>query len=166
MVDAMQPDERDQESSVHVTDDPAEEGPALRDASAAAARTARDEAEADATREALADGTPPPIAPDDRITPHLAEGEQLHGLRSSAILKSPGDDRALGYGGTLYLTSSRLVHLGQVMMTVQLADIREISVAAGRLLIELRGGEGFTIEIDRPRVFRTEIAAAMRGSRV
>jgi hypothetical protein len=165
MFDAMELEERDHESSVRATDGPTEEGPALRDAAAAAALTARDEAEADATRARLADGTPPPIAPDDRIKPHLAEREQLHGLRSSAILKSPGEDRALGYGGTLYLTSSRLVHLGQVMMTVQLADIREISVAAGRLMIELRGGEGFTIDVDRPRVFRTEIAAAMRGVR-
>ena len=50
-------------------------------------------------------------------------------------------------------------------MSVQLSDIVEVSLAAERLLISLRDGEGMAIEVDRPRTFRTEIAAAMRAAR-
>jgi len=81
------------------------------------------------------------------------------------MLRAPGDDRALGYGGTLYLTSRRLVHIGQVTVNVQLRDIIETAVAGERLLVTLRDAEGLTLEVDRPRVLRTEIAAAMRAAR-
>jgi hypothetical protein len=50
-------------------------------------------------------------------------------------------------------------------MTVQLSDIVEASIASERLLLSLNGGEGVTIEVDRPRTFRTEIATAMRALR-
>ena len=77
----------------------------------------------------------------------------------------PGGDRALGYGGTLYLTSQRLVHLGQVVVSVQLTDIEETSLAGELLLLSLREGEGISLDLDRPRVLRAEIAAATRGMR-
>ena len=157
--------ERDRESLPTTVDESTEEGPALRDAAAAASRAEADEAAAAELRERLRDGSLETIEPDETIRPHLGEGELVHGLRASAILKAPGGDRALGYGGTLYLTSRRLVHVGQVLLTVQLSDIVETSLAAERLLLSLHDGEGFTLEIDQPRLFRTEIAAAMRAMR-
>jgi hypothetical protein len=105
------------------------------------------------------------MTPDERIGPHLAPGELVHDLRPSAILKAPGDDRALGYGGTLYLTSQRLVHIGQVTVNVQLRDIIETALAGERLLITLRDAEGITLDVDRPRLLRIEIAAAARALR-
>jgi hypothetical protein len=57
------------------------------------------------------------------------------------------------------------VHIGQVTVNVQLADIAETSLAGERLLITLRGGDGLTLDVDKPRLLRTEIAAAMRGLR-
>ncbi len=118
----MEP-ERDRSPSNPELDELTEEGPALRDAAAAARRAAEDEAAAASTRERFTDLPIPSIEPDASIARHLLPDELVHDLRTHAILKAPGDDRALGYGGTLYLTSRRLVHLGQVMLTMQLTDI-------------------------------------------
>ena len=160
----MQPAERDQDPTITLVES-TEEGPALRDANAAAERAARDEAAADDAREQFRQAPPPTIEPDEAIAPHLGQDEGLHSTRRSAILSVPGGDRALGYGGTLYLTSRRLVHLGQVVVTVQLTDIVETSLAGERLLLALRNGEGMAFDLDRPRLFRAEIAAAMRALR-
>lgn len=157
--------ERDQERAAGLAQGSTEEGPALRDAAAATARAEADEREAQAARERLRGEPIPAIPPDERIAPHLHRGERVHSLRTSAILRTPGDDRALGYGGTLYLTSQRLAHIGQVTVNVQLSDIIETSVAGERLLITLRDAEGLILDVDRPRLLRTEIAAAMRGGR-
>ena len=156
--------ERDQEPAATATGS-TEEGPALRDAAETALRIEADEAAAVEVWDRLHAAPLPTIAPDDAIGPHLAEAELVHGLRSRAILKAPGDDRALGYGGTLYLTSRRLVHIGQVMVNVQLTDIVETSLAGERLLITLRVGEGLVLDVDRPRQLHTEIAAAIRALR-
>lgn len=160
----MQPDERDQDVT-HAVITPTEEGPALRDAAAAAERATRDEAEAADARDRYRSAPMPTIEPDEAIAGQLGQGEGLHSVRRSAILSVPGGDRALGYGGTLYLTSRRLVHSGQVMVTVQLSDIVETSLAGERLLLALRDGEGMAFDLDRPRLFRAEIAAAMRALR-
>lgn len=148
-----------------VTDDTGDGGPALRDASAAAARIEADEREAIVMRERLRDGTLPVIPPDALIEGHIRQAELVHDLRRSAILRAPGDDRALGYGGTLFLTSQRLIHVGQVTVNVELTDIVETSLAGERLLVTLRDGEGVALDVDRPRTFRTEIAAALREVR-
>jgi hypothetical protein len=157
--------ERDRDSSAEITDEIAEDGPALRDAAAALERAARDEADAAATRDRLRDHPLDVIAPDAAVAPHLASGERVHALRASAILSGPGDKSGLGYGGTLYLTSRRLVHLGQVIVTVQLSDIAETDLAGDRLLLTLRSGEGLQVAVDRPRRLRAELAAAMREAR-
>jgi len=150
---------------VHLADEFTEEGPALRDANAAAERAAADEAAADAARDLLRLDTIQSLEPDEAIGSQLAEGELVHALRTHAILKAPGDDRALGYGGTLYLTSRRLVHVGQVMVTVQLTDIVETSLGGERLLLTLRNGEGLVLDVDRPRLLRAEMAAVAQGLR-
>ena len=160
----MQAAERDQDPT-HSAVGSTEEGPALRDATVAAERAARDEADASDARDRYRASPMPTIGPDEAIARHLGQDEGLHSVRRSAILSVPGGDRTLGYGGTLYLTSRRLVHLGQVMVTVQLTDIMETSLAGERLLLALRNGEGLAFDLDRPRVFRAEIAATMRALR-
>jgi hypothetical protein len=161
----MQSSERDRDPSPNVVEESTEEGPALRDAATLAERSAADEAAAGLARDAFLVSPVPVIEPDEAISSHLNPGEQVHGLRRHAILRAPGDDRALGYGGTLYLTSRRLVHLGQVIVTVQLTDIVESSLAGERLLLSLRGGEGLAIDLDRPRLLRAEMAAVTRALR-
>jgi hypothetical protein len=136
-----------------------EEGPALRDADTAAARAAADEEAAGSARDRFRVGPIPSIEPDDDVRSHLASGEIVHALRRHAILRAPGGDGALGYGGTLYLTSRRLLHLGQVVVSVSLTDIEETSLAGERLLLSLRDGEGITLDVDQPRLLRAEMAA-------
>lgn len=161
-VRGVRPGARDRE-----TDDApvSEGGPALRDAATTAERVAADEREAEDLRERLRDRPPASLEPDEKIAAHLADGEHLHALRRSAILREPGGDDGLGSGGPLYLTSARIVHLGQVVMSIQLHDILEASIAGERLLISLPDGEGFSIDIARPRAFRAELAAAIREAR-
>jgi hypothetical protein len=157
--------ERDRDGLSPSTSPSTEEGPALRDAEALAQRAAADDAAAAEARELYREGLPPPIEPDSDIVGHLTPGESVHGLRTRAMLRVPGGDDALGYGGSLYLTSRRLIHLGQVTMAVLLTDIAETSLAGERLLLTLPHGEGMSFEIDRPRLFRAELAATMREAR-
>ena len=161
----MHPAGRDRDLSSTTADRSTEEGPALRDAKATAERVAADEADAADARTRLREAAPASIEPDEHIVGHLTPGESLHGLRTHAMLSTPGAENALGYGGSLYLTSRRLVHLGQVMISVQLSDIVETALAGERLLLSLRDGEGMAFDLDRPRLFRTELAAAMRQGR-
>ena len=158
----MQSSERDRGASAELVEEPTEEGPALRDVATAIERAAADEAAASAARDAFLVSPVPILEPDERVMPHLFQDEKVHGLRRHAILRAPGDDRALGYGGSLYLTSRRLMHLGQVFVTVQLTDIVETSLAGERLLLTLRDGEGLTFDLDRPRLLRAEMAAVAR----
>jgi hypothetical protein len=154
---------RDRDEPTSTAGASTEEGPALRDAALTAARIADDEAAADAAREYLLHESLPEIEPDARVAPHIGAGERIHDLRRSAMLLVPGEDRAHGYGGVLYLSARRLIHLGQVTVSVQLADIVETSIAGERLLLALRDGEGLTLQVDRPRHLRVEIAAAQRA---
>ena len=157
--------ERDRDPRSEQTEVSTEEGPALRDAAQAAARAAEDEAAAAAARDGFRISPIQPIEADDAIRPHLAEGERLHALRRHAILRPPGGDGALGYGGTLYLTSRRLIHLGQVVLSVNVTDIVESSMAGERILLTLREGEGMSLDVDLPRLLRAEMAEIGRGLR-
>ena len=151
--------ERNRDRSVHPAEGSTEEGPALRDAATAAARAADDEEAAAAARDRFRVGPIPAIEADDAIRPILRTDERVHALRRRAILREPGGEDALGYGGTLYLTSCRLVHLGQVVVSVNLTDVEESSLAGERLLLALRDGQGLTLDVDQPRLLRAEIAA-------
>ncbi len=151
--------ERDRDPSSPTVERSTEEGPALRDAVAGAHRAAEDEAEAALAR--YHDGPLPAVEPDEHIVGHLTSGESVHDLRTRAILTGPGGESALGYGGSVYLTSRRLVHLGQVMVTVLLTDILETSLAGERLLLTLPEGQGLSLDIDGPCVLRAQMAGVV-----
>src|ERR671915_500380 len=68
---AMHLAERDRDPSPTTAERSTEEGPALRDAAAVAARAAADEADAASARERFRDGPMPSIEPDERIVGHL-----------------------------------------------------------------------------------------------
>ena len=161
----MHMSERDRDASAYLVEEPTEDGPALRDAATAVERAAADEALASAARDMFLVSPVPVLEVDELVLPHLLPDENVHGLRRHAILRAPGDDRALGYGGSLYLTSRRLLHLGQVIVTLRLLDIVETSIAGERLLLTLRNGEGLTLDLDRPRLLRAEMAAVARDLR-
>jgi hypothetical protein len=147
--------------------------PALRDADAILARAADDEAAALQARDRFRDGAIEAIEPDARIAERLVPGEEVFAVRRSAVLDrrepQPGAGHPAypGLAGDLYLTSVRLVHFGRLMLEYDLDAIREVAVSAEHLLLVLRDGAGLILDVDRPRLFRVEIAAvrAMRVTR-
>lgn len=145
---------------------PSENAAGLADAEALVARAEADETAAHDARQRFRDDPMAPVAPNEAIAPHLVPGEELFAIRSSAIINGPGVAAPLtGYGGTLYLTSQRIVHLGQVTLSLRLEDIEELSLAGERLLLTLRGGDGIAVDVAGPRLLRAQIAAAMAALR-
>jgi hypothetical protein len=142
----------------------AAEGAAVRDAQSIADRVAADETAADEARQAYqADGLPA-IQPDTTAAAILQPGEILHAVRGSTMLEEAGstDPAARPRGGTLYLTSERLVHAGEESTELPLSAIEEMAVALERLvLIRRRDGSDLALEVDHPRLLRVQLAAAI-----
>ena len=143
------------------TADPA----ALRDAQRVAARISDDEAAADEERTRLSSQPLPHLADGIELAMRLRPDEVVHAMRPVAMLE---DSRApLPSGGTLYVTSRRLVHVGGAeVREVDLTDIAEIAVALERLLlVDLSDGSDLAIEVDQPRLLRVQLAAARAKAR-
>lgn len=144
------------------------DGPAIRDAQSIAVRIATDEAAADAARDQYAASGMPAIEPVTGFARVARSGEPLHAVRYNAVLeRAPTDgDEAVLRGGTVYLTSSRLLHVGTETTDVSLGEIDEMVVALERLvLIRLRDGSDLAVEVDQPRLLRVQIAAAVAAAR-
>lgn len=145
----------------HAADQPA----ALRDAAAIAARVAADEAAADAERTRLRTHRLPILEVTAHRPPPLRADEVLHAIRPTALLeRAPAP---LPSGGTLYLTSRRLIHVGAEETTeIELESIVDIAVALERLLLMgLADGSDMAIEVDQPRLLRVQLAAARAAAR-
>ena len=139
----------------------------LRDARTIADRIAADEAAADLARDQYAANGMPAIEPAVGYARVSRSGEALHAVRYNAILeRSPGDDDEPNLrGGTLYLTPSRVLHVGMETTEVPLREIDEMVVALERLvLIRLCDGSDLAVEVDQPRLLRVQIAAAMAAA--
>ena len=142
------------------------DGPAMRDARSIAARIAADEAAADEARHAYQAGGLPAIAPDDAARAILRPSEFLHSVHANALLEETGNAAAQLRGGTLYLTSERLIHTGTEITEVALTEIEEMAVALERLvLIRLRDGSDLAMEVDQPRLLRVQLSAAIARNR-
>jgi hypothetical protein len=144
--------------------DPSAVPAALRDAQTIAVRVGADETAADIERSRLAQEPLPNLA--DGIEPavRLQPDELVHAIRQAAILED--GHSSMASGGTLYLTSRRLVHLGAEMREVDLMAITEIAVVLERLLlVDLADGSDLAIEVDQPRLFRVQLAAARARAR-
>ena len=165
--DPLRPEQAwpDQSSEGALTTD---EGPALRDARFIAARIAEDEAQADEARERYQAEGLPTIEADDRVTPLLELGEIPHGFHGNAMLEmgTTGVSGRRPVGGSLYLTSHRLIHLGEQQTDVQLTTIEEMALALERLLlVRLNDGLDLALEVSHPRLLRVQIAAAKAAAR-
>jgi hypothetical protein len=125
---------------------------------------------ADAARRRLG-GTLGVLLPDAAIAAHLASGELLVAVRRGALL----DRRATGVGtvgrgrsdavaGDLYLTTSRLIHLGPDVTVIPLATIHEAIATTGSLLLVLDRGTGVALSVADPMVLRVELAATRRAA--
>jgi hypothetical protein len=137
---------------------------ALRDAQQVAGRISADEAAADAERKRLAHAPLPNLSDGIEQRVRLRPDEVIHAIRPAAMLEAA--DRQLPEGGTLYLTSRRLIHAGQALHEVLLTDIAETAVALERLLlVDLADGSDLAFEIDQPRLLRVQLAAARAAAR-
>ena len=138
-------------------------GPAIRDAASIAERIGADEAAADAERVRLATGELPNLSSELGTAVTLRPQETAHAIRHVSMLEN-GSTTLLG--GTLYLTSQRLIHLGAERHEVELESIAESAVALERLLLlDLIDGSDLAIEVDQPRLLRVQLAAARAAAR-
>jgi hypothetical protein len=152
-----------------VSDDmAAPNGSALRDAAEIVVRAQADEAAADEARERYRREAMAPLEPDRRIAPLLARGEAVLAVRRSAVLerRQPvAGTTTAGPAGDLYLTSRRLVLLGRHTITIALGEVEEVMLAGERLLLVLRDGRGASLDVDRPRLLRVQLAVARAKER-
>jgi len=142
--------------------------PALRDAGEIADRVARDEAAADEARQAYQAQGLPALEAHGAAGAFLQPGEILHAVHGSALLEDAGwtESAAQPRGGTLHLTSERLIHTGVESSELSLAAIDEMGIALERLvLIRLQDGSDLAIEVDQPRLLRVQLAAAIAAHR-
>jgi hypothetical protein len=137
---------------------------ALRDAAAIAQRIVADEQAADLERIRLVDGQLPNLNPEVDGGIEMGAGEKIHAIRPLAMLEDRNSSTPAG--GTLYLTSERIVHVGERSREINLDAIDETAVALERLLlVDLADGSGLAIEIDQPRLLRVQLAAARANAR-
>ena len=137
---------------------------ALRDAATIAQRIVADERAADLERIRLVDGQLPNLNLEVDGGIQMGAGEEIHAIRPLAMLEDRNSSKPAG--GTLYLTSERIVHVGERSREINLDAIDETAVALERLLlVDLADGSGLAIEIDQPRLLRVQLAAARANAR-
>ena len=136
----------------------------LRDAALIAARVSADEAAADAERTRLSSEPLPMVVDEVEPSVQLWTDEVVHAIRRAAMMEVGGQGGQSG--GTLFLTSRRLLHIGAQTREVALGAIAEIAVALERLLLlDLTDGSDLAIEVDQPRLLRVQLAAARAAAR-
>jgi hypothetical protein len=137
---------------------------AQHDAQLVAARVSADEAAADAERARLSNEPLPEVVDGVESSVQLWADEVVHAIRPSAMMEVGGQGGQSG--GTLYLTSRRLLHIGARTREVDLGAIAEIAVSLERLLLlDLADGSDLAIEVDQPRLLRVQLAAARAAAR-
>ena len=128
------------------------------------ARIEADELAAREARERLRSTPLTALQTDALSAPLMQPDEDLLATRSGAILNVPAGETLLS-GGTVYLTSRRIVHAGRILVSIPLEQVRELSVGGERLLLTLDGGDGMSLDVDQPRLLRVEISAAIAAFR-
>jgi hypothetical protein len=142
--------------------------PALRDATAIARRIDDDQAAADRARDHIRVEGLQILTVQDESGLALAPGELVLGVRRPALARgATAASDVVPTRGTLYLTDRRLAFVTATATTaIGLSEVLELSAVGDRqLLIALRDAEGMSYEIDRPRLFRVEVAEAIAVSR-
>lgn len=110
----------------------------------------------------------PTLEADDRFAALRQPDETPHAVHGSALLElgSPSGSPTQLSGGTLYVTSRRLLHDGTQLTEVPLTGIEEMAVALERLLlIRVNDGSDLALEVEQPRLLRVQIAAAIAVAR-
>jgi hypothetical protein len=146
------------------------EAPALRDAAEIVRRATDDEAAASEARARYRTAAPGRLELDARTAAILDGDEWLIAERPSAILDRraprPGEYVGAGLAGQLLVTSRRLIFAGRQVVKIDLVKVEEIVLSGERLLVVMRDGVGFTLDVEQPRLLRVQISAARAGARV
>lgn len=123
-----------------------------------------DDEEASAERRRYRNHGIEPIAPDPCIGALLEPAEQVLACHRWVALdrhqRSTGEAPSASVRGDLYVTTARLVHVGPQVDVVELDDIEDAALVGDRVLLVTRGGAGITVDTDRPRLLRVQMAAA------
>ena len=141
--------------------------PAFNDAYQIAERISADEMAAEAARRRYREDGLPELAPDTTLGNLLRPGERLVALREQTVLELfDGKPTPPPVGGRLYLTSERLLHSGtRQLHQIDLTSIDEVGPSGERLLITLRNGDGWSLQLDGPRVLRVAMAELLAARR-
>jgi len=104
----------------------------------------------------------PTLEADAEVGPHLQADERVLGYRADAALARVDDatTTAPREFGPLYVTSTRLLHLGRQATSVALAEMGELVMADDRMLITLGSVRGLMLDVAQPRQLRVLLAAA------
>jgi hypothetical protein len=108
------------------------------------------------------------VEPDERVAVMLAPGETVVAVRRAVSIERRKDVRDPGMAlvGDLYVTTDRLLCLGQVRIDVPLVDITDAVVAVGTLRLAIGDGRGLVIRTNDPCVLRVEIGAVREAARL
>jgi hypothetical protein len=110
-----------------------------------------------------------PIAPDPLIARSLLPGEAVLAAHRAILADSRAFPEASvpadGVSGRLYLTRTRLVFIGGLVVAFSLLDVEEADLSGEHLLLVLRDGVGLLLAVDQPRLLRVQIAAARAAAR-
>jgi hypothetical protein len=144
-------------------------GAAARSTGRALAGEEQDEVAATEARAQYRAAGIPPVATDARIESLLRPGERIFAVHRPARAwrrTSPeGPTAPVEIAGDLYLTSARLVVLGETILDEDIEDIEEAVLAGDQLLLVMRRGVGLALDVERPRLLRVQIAAARAVAR-
>ncbi len=142
------------------------EGIAVRDADAIVDRAMEDERAALELRRRLRSEPLTTIAPDDRVGDLLDTGERVIAVREAVVVeRHPASAAGTPRIVRLYVTTARLILVGDAPWSIPLDQIDELSVAGEQILIALVDGEGIRLDAGPPRLLRVQIAAARAGIR-
>jgi hypothetical protein len=106
---------------------------------------------------------PETIPPDPVVREALAPGERLVARRCNTFVDRRQDGASIRPAGDLYVTSRRLLLVGPTSFSIGLDRIRDAAVIGEQVVLMLTGGVALSIEADRPRLLRVQIAAARRA---
>lgn len=106
---------------------------------------------------------PATIPPDPAIRDALASGERLIARRCNTLVDRRQDGASIRPAGDLYVTSRRLLLVGPTSFSIELDRVQDAALIGEQVVLMLTGGVALSIESDRPRLLRVQIAAA-RGA--
>lgn len=142
---------------------------ALQDAARILERAEADEAAANAARDLYRVQPMAALRPDAQIGPMLDMDEAVLAARPHAMVERragpPRTEAARGLGGSLYVTSRRLVLVGRNTLWFDLDGIKEVLLTGERLLLVMQDGKGAALSVAQPRLLRVEMAAARQSAR-